>query len=81
MEEMEQKQREAQEQKLAMVHQGGEGDEETDEGDEETDDEEEDYGPTPVAGVWAGSEKLQAESELMGDDEVDTPATKKQRID
>lgn len=55
----------------------GEGD------DDETDDDEDDgdYGPQPVAGVWAGSQKLQEESEQMviggtnddddGDDETD----------
>jgi hypothetical protein len=46
-----------------------------DEGDEETDDEtdDEDYGPSPAAGVWAGSQKLQAESEVIAenDEEAD----------
>lgn len=45
-------------------------DEDDDAGDSETDDEtddEEDYGPSPVAGVWAGSKKLEAESEKMAD--------------
>ena len=59
------------------------GDEET---DEDTDDE--DYGPTPVAGVWAGSQKLQAESELIeegdeeeGADHDGVPPAKKSRTD
>lgn len=52
------------------------GDDET---DEETDDE--DYGPSPAAGVWAGSQKLQAESEALQDHqgeetEQDPPAKK-----
>ncbi|KAL3944173.1 MAG: hypothetical protein SGBAC_001730 [Bacillariaceae sp.] len=38
------------------------GDDETDDEDEEGD--EDDYGPKPAAGIWAGSTKLQAESEL-----------------
>jgi bud site selection protein 31 len=46
-----------------------------DEGDEETDDEtdDDDYGPSPAAGVWAGSQKLQAESEVIAenDEEAD----------
>ena len=41
--------------------------------DEETDDDtdEDDYGPTPAAGIWAGSQKLQQQSEQMinGDDD------------
>jgi len=53
------------------------GDSETDDndaGDSETDDEtddEDDYGPSPAAGVWAGSKKLQAESEALLDDGED----------
>jgi bud site selection protein 31 len=39
-----------------------------DDDDEETDDED-DYGPTPTAGIWAGSEKLQLESERAADDD------------
>lgn len=65
--------------------------------DAETDDDnddDDDYGPTPAAGIWAGSQKLQHESERMADcdgegeeetdedgDEVENPATKKARID
>lgn len=49
----------------------GDGDSET---DDETDDE--DYGPTPAAGVWAGSQKLQEESEALaeGDEEGEPPS-------
>lgn len=45
------------------------GDDETDDGDDE-----DDYGPKPAAGIWAGSTKLQAESEQMvigGNDDND----------
>jgi bud site selection protein 31 len=41
-----------------------------DDDDEETDDED-DYGPAPTAGIWAGSEKLQLESERAADDDDD----------
>lgn len=43
-------------------------------GDSETDDssDEEDYGPSPTAGVWAGSTRLEAESEnIINSDEDD----------
>ncbi|KAG7341820.1 G10 protein [Nitzschia inconspicua] len=60
-------------------------DDDDDDDDDETDDEsdeEDDYGPTPAAGIWAGSNKLQHQSEKMivgninegddaGDDETD----------
>lgn len=42
--------------------------------DDDTDDEDDDdYGPSPAAGVWAGSKKLEAESEAIavGDEEDD----------
>jgi hypothetical protein len=45
-------------------------DDEDDKDDEETDDDEDgddDYGPSPVAGIWAGSQKLQQESERIAD--------------
>lgn len=43
------------------------GEEETDASDETDED---DYGPTPSAGIWAGSQKLQHESEkIAGDDD------------
>lgn len=57
MEEIERKRKEAEAQQ-----------QQDDDGEDETDDEE-DYGPTPVAGVWAGSKKLQAESEAIANDE------------
>jgi bud site selection protein 31 len=43
------------------------------EGESETDDDtddEDDYGPSPAAGVWAGSKKLEAESEALAEDPV-----------
>ena len=85
MEEIEQRRREREAQE--HTHQGDD-DEETDDagkdsGEEETDDEDDDYGPTPAAGVWAGSQKLQAESDALEDDEDHDKAhvTKKQRTD
>lgn len=63
-----------------------EKDDSDDEGEEETDDEtdDEDYGPSPAAGIWAGSQKLQAETEKIANPDEDDnhdqqPATKKQR--
>lgn len=60
---------------------GGYGDSETDESDDD-----EDYGPTPAAGVWAGSKRLMAESEALADaasadggDEEDNRSTKRAR--
>lgn len=52
-----------------------------DDGEAETDDDDDDYGPTPAAGVWAGSQKLQAESDALGDTEglEDDRLPKKQR--
>jgi len=41
------------------------GDSETDESDDE-----EDYGPSPAAGVWAGTKRLVAESEALVDGAV-----------
>lgn len=58
-------------------------------GESETDDEsgdEDDYGPSPAAGVWAGSQKLEAESQAMAEGEFpkdennDLRPTKKIRI-
>jgi len=53
----------------------GNGDSATDESSDDNDDDD-DYGPTPAAGVWAGSEKLEKQSEALtfgeedlGDDE------------
>lgn len=77
-EEMEQRQREAESRQQQQQR-----DQSDDEGEDETDDEDDDYGPAPAAGVWAGSQKLQAESEAIAgdDDKDDVPATKKQRTD
>lgn len=44
-------------------HDDNAGDSET---DDETDDED-DYGPSPAAGVWAGSKRLEAQSEAIAD--------------
>jgi hypothetical protein len=62
-----------------------------DEGGAETDDDddEDDYGPTPSAGIWAGSKKLEHESELIADpdddaetdDSGDERPSKKVRVD
>lgn len=52
-------------------------DETDDDSDEDDDDEEDDYGPKPAAGIWAGSQRLQQESEKTldgggeGDSETD----------
>ena len=45
------------------------GDEETDDEDDAETDDEDDYGPSPAAGIWAGSQKLQHESEKIADPE------------
>lgn len=42
-------------------------DQETD--DDTDDDDDDDYGPSPAAGIWAGSQKLQEESEKLADPE------------
>eukprot|EP00557_Chaetoceros_sp_GSL56_P004043 CAMPEP_0176505610 /NCGR_PEP_ID=MMETSP0200_2-20121128/16592_1 /TAXON_ID=947934 /ORGANISM="Chaetoceros sp., Strain GSL56" /LENGTH=297 /DNA_ID=CAMNT_0017905187 /DNA_START=351 /DNA_END=1244 /DNA_ORIENTATION=+ len=50
------------------------GESETDdeeETDDEDDDDEDDFGPSPAAGVWAGSRKLEAESEVIAQVAVD----------
>ena len=74
---------------------GDDDDDETDQGDAETDDDEEDsddedYGPSPAAGIWAGSQKLEKESERIadpddaGEEETDDeaePPSKKVRAD
>lgn len=46
----------------AAARAAGAGDSETDESSDE-----DDYGPTPAAGVWAGSQKLEAESEAIAE--------------
>ena len=43
-------------------------------GESETDDEssdEDDYGPSPAAGVWAGTQKLEDESQAFVEDSTD----------
>ena len=68
-------------QQQAAAAAGSAGD--SDDGDEETDDDtddEDDYGPSPAAGIWAGSQKLQAETDKIAegdDDEEEQPAAKK----
>ena len=72
---------ELRQQKEAQAKEDGddETDDDSDADDDSSDDEEEDYGPKPVAGIWAGSNKLQQESTSMiagdgddnGDDETD----------
>jgi hypothetical protein len=52
-----------------------------DDDDASTDEEDDDYGPTPASGIWAGSKKLQHETEQLvdvksgDDDQVDNAAT------
>ena len=67
----------AREERLAKLEQKrkeeAEKQQDEDETDEDTDDDDDgDYGPTPAAGIWAGSQKLQQRSEQMiagdGDD-------------
>eukprot|EP00978_Attheya_sp_CCMP212_P016096 scaffold41918_cov45-Attheya_sp.AAC.1 len=67
-EQEEKRQREKEESAAA----GGDSDTDDDD-DEETSDDEDDYGPAPVAGIWAGTRKLEAESEKIdeGDEETD----------
>ena len=68
-----------------------EGNEETDDSAETDDDEDDDYGPSPAAGIWAGSQQLQKESERIAqpddageeetDDEEEERPSKKARAD
>lgn len=52
----------------AHVDQGeSETDDNDDTDDEEDTDDEDDYGPSPAAGVWAGSKKLEAASEAIAE--------------
>jgi len=77
-EEEDQKQRAEEEMNAAAAgHNVDDGESET---DDDTDDED-DYGPSPAAGVWAGSKKLEAESEVIAegdaeDDEDERPGKK-----
>lgn len=83
---LEEKRRKEEEQKKQQQSENNDndsdGEQETDD-DEETDDE--DYGPTPAAGIWAGSEKLQSETEKIAyaddDDDEEEPPSKKSRQD
>ena len=76
-EEEQAKKQEAQQQQAAAANNGdSDGDEET---DDDTDDED-DFGPSPAAGIWAGSQKLQAETDKIAEgeeDEEEQPAAKK----
>ena len=54
-------------------------DAETDDDSDHQDDDDDDYGPSPAAGIWAGSKKLEHESEKIAnpdddDDEEEGPA-------
>jgi bud site selection protein 31 len=46
-------------------------DDETDDGSDDDDDNEDDYGPSPAAGIWAGSHKLQEKSEKIANIDED----------
>jgi len=92
------KEREDEERRRREEEEAGRREREGEEGDgeSETDEEssdEEDYGPAPAAGVWAGSRKLEKESEVMaegvdGDDDgdasggdgIDSRPTKKVKV-
>ena len=61
---------------LQQQQQQQQDEEETDGDDDnaETDDDsgdDDDYGPTPAAGIWAGSQKLRQESEKLADPDGD----------
>jgi len=67
---------------------GNNNDDDDDAGDSETDDDtddEDDYGPSPAAGVWAGSKKLEAEAleiaEGDEDEHEDSRPAKKMRAE
>jgi len=65
---MEEKKKREQEEKLRQQSGGSDdGNGGEDETDDETDDED-DYGPSPAAGIWAGSKKLKAETEKIEDE-------------
>eukprot|EP01083_Nonionella_stella_P054092 142896_1 len=74
-EEEEERQQQQQEEEERKVQAAGDGESETDDDDDDDDesDDDDDYGPSPAAGVWAGSKKLEAESEAIaeGDDNVE----------
>jgi bud site selection protein 31 len=58
------------EEDMKQINHHGDGESETDDDtNDDTDDEDDDYGPSPAAGVWAGSKRLQAESEALANDD------------
>lgn len=73
---LEEKLKKQQEAEAAAAAAAGDDDESTDDSDDDSDDDsEDDYGPQPVAGIWAGSQKLQNQTEQMidnGDDDDET---------
>jgi len=73
--EEEERENEHQQQHQQLAADGGDSDggEETD--DDTTDEEDEDWGPSPAAGIWAGSQKLQAETEKIAEGEDANDAT------
>lgn len=81
----EEEEKRRQEQAQAQQGNDSDGEDETDDvTDDDTDDDDDDYGPTPAAGIWAGSKKLEAETEKIqneaaGDDANDEPSAKKPR--
>ena len=78
----------AEEEKAKQQKEEDDDDDEASTDDAETDDEsdDDDYGPTPAAGIWAGSQKLEHESEKIAnpdDDESEEegPMPKKAKVD
>jgi hypothetical protein len=61
------------------------GDEETDDDDDDNDndddDDDDDYGPSPAAGIWAGSKRLITESEVLGEQEDGPPDSKRPKTE
>jgi bud site selection protein 31 len=75
---------EAERKKASAAADSDDDDDDDDDDDEETDDgsdEGEDYGPTPAAGIWAGSNKLQQQSEQMVVGEVGDDAEGEEETD
>eukprot|EP00586_Coscinodiscus_wailesii_P006521 CAMPEP_0172488976 /NCGR_PEP_ID=MMETSP1066-20121228/18714_1 /TAXON_ID=671091 /ORGANISM="Coscinodiscus wailesii, Strain CCMP2513" /LENGTH=273 /DNA_ID=CAMNT_0013256525 /DNA_START=64 /DNA_END=885 /DNA_ORIENTATION=+ len=71
---MEREERMRKEKELAAAQDRGDGEEEeggSETEDSDSEDDEDDYGPEPEAGVWAGSQKLERESERIADDDDD----------
>lgn len=48
--------------------------------EEEDDDDDDDFGPNPAAGIWAGSQKLQAESEAIAEGEEDVESDEEEYV-